>query len=63
MSCRDDIAQQYLMQCIIMVFPGGVDVWMCGCVCVCVGGQAGERARGPALHRQDLYIGALRMGC
>ena len=21
-SCRDDIAQQYLMQCIIMVFPG-----------------------------------------
>lgn len=21
-SCRDDIAQQYLMQCVIMVFPG-----------------------------------------
>jgi hypothetical protein len=21
-TCRDDIAQQYLMQCVIMVFPG-----------------------------------------
>ena len=56
MSCRDDIAQQYLMQCIIMVFPGGVDVWMCGCVDVWVCVWVGRRVSGRV---GLLYIGRI----